>query len=84
MRPAGYPRKRPINWRFVKDALRYRREVRNLKHAGFVECRSYVRLPFDDAQMPQHDRRIVETRIANDGKALWVRVEEAGSNHGKT
>jgi hypothetical protein len=78
VRPAEYRewRKRsgkPINWDFVRKCLRYRQEARNLRLAGFRECRSWSCLPFDD-QMGR--RRIVETRIANEGRALWVKVSD--------
>lgn len=61
-----------IDWSFVRSALRYRQEVRDLKAAGFQECRSFTTLPFDD-QLGRD--RIVETRIADGGKSLWVKIE---------
>jgi hypothetical protein len=60
-----------VNWTFVRSCLRYRQEVRDLQRDGFRECRSFTVLPFDD-QLGR--KRILETRIANGGKALWVRI----------
>lgn len=62
-----------VNWQFVRGALRYRQEVRDLRKAGFVECRSFTALPFDDQGLDSV--RIAEARIADNGKALWVRLE---------
>jgi hypothetical protein len=72
MRPAGIPRKRPVNWPWVKACLRRRRERRELVRLGFKEVRGFARVPWEDLSY-----RIVDTRIANGGHELWVRVEEA-------
>jgi hypothetical protein len=61
-----------VNMAFVRSCLRYRQEVRDLQREGFRECRSWATLPFQ-CDMP-NPCRIIEARIANNGKALWVKV----------
>ena len=62
-----------VNWSFVRKCIRYRQEVRALQRDGFQECHSWATLPFED-QLGR--KRIVDTRIANEGKSLWVKVTE--------
>jgi hypothetical protein len=72
-RESRIKRGKGVDWRFVRRCLRYRQEVRDLRNAGFEECRSWAKLPFED-QLGV--KRIVEARIANQGKSLWVRISQ--------
>jgi hypothetical protein len=73
-----YPRKRPINWAFVKEVLKTRRERQRMTNAGFVQH------GIVEPQNAAHrGLKVVDAVPSEDGQSVFLRiVDENGQPAG--
>ncbi len=67
-----WPKKRPVNWSFVRRVLKWRQADKRIRGEGFEKVEAFSSLPWES---PYHTHRILEARIHPDGQTLYVKTE---------
>lgn len=65
-----YPRKRPINWRWVGAVLRDRREAKQMIAAGYRKHET----DWEIHRGNRYKEMIVDAKISVDGMYVWTKI----------